>query len=42
MTHTELDNCTLGPKILLFGLNKDVFLCIHNILIDKFLNKLVT
>lgn len=43
MTHTELDNCPLGPKILLFGLNLDVFfLCIHNNLIDNFLNKLVT
>lgn len=43
MTHTELNNCPLGPKILLFGLNLDViFLCIHNILIDNFLNKLVT
>lgn len=43
MTHTLLNNCPLGPKILLFGLNLDViFICIHNILIDNFLNKLVT
>lgn len=43
MTHTELKNCSVGPKILLFGLNLDViFLCIHNILIDNSLNKLAT